>query len=278
MSHNIFTIINNRATCRAFQEKEIPAEIMDQLLDLACKSPSAGGFQTFSIIKVTEKEKKQELARLSRNQMFIARAPVNLVFCIDYRRLKRIVEAEPAPCLETDNIINFWMGIIDAAVSAQTLCLAAEAFGLKTVYIGNIINTLDRVSDLLRIPKYVCPAIMVTIGYPARVPTPPPRYDKSILIHEEEYRDISMDALMEAYRQKEGEQKKNATERLTQKVYNTAKAYHGVEYAEKCRQFILEKGYISSYQYWFGCYYLDEDIFMQGYKEFMKRQGFNWLE
>ncbi|HCJ58413.1 nitroreductase family protein [Lutispora sp.] len=279
MNDNIFDIISKRATCRSFIEKEIPEEIMDKLLDAACKSPSSGGFQTYSIIKVTEKEKKKQLVQLSRNQRFIEKAPVNLVFCIDFRRVKRIIEVEPSPCIETDTFMNFWMGIIDAAISAQTLCLAAEAYGLKTVYIGNIINTVDEVAKLLNIPQYVCPVIMVTIGYPTSIPKTSLKYDKSILVHEEEYKDIDIDVLMEAYKKKDGNQKIKAAEKLVEKIYNTAKAYHGEEYAEKCKQYILEKGIVSTYQYWFGCYYLEEEGFlsMQGYKEFMKGQGFKWL-
>jgi len=280
MSNDIIDIINNRATCRSYIEKEIPEEIMNQLLDAACKSPSSGGFQTYSIIKVTKKEKKEQLVKLCRNQKFIEKAPVSLIFCIDFRRVKRINEIEPAPCIETDTFMNFWMGLIDAAISAQTLCLAAEAFGLKTVYIGNIINMIDEAAKLLNIPEYVCPAVMVTIGYPTKTPSPTLRYDKSVLIHEEEYRDIDIDMLMKAYKEKDGSQKIKATERLVERIYNTAKAYHGVEHAEKCKQYILDKGIISTYQYWFGCYYLEEEGFlsMQGYKEFMKRQGFKWLE
>ena len=280
MSSKILDIIDNRASCRSFLEKEIPEEIMNQLLDVACKSPSSGGFQTYSIIKVTQKEKKEQLVKLCRNQKFIERAPVNLIFCIDFRRVKMINEVEPTPCIETDSFMNFWMGLIDAAVSAQTLCLAAEAFGLKTVYIGNIVNTVDKVTELLSIPQYVCPAIMVTIGYPKIVRKPPLRYDRNILIHKEEYKDIDIGVLMKAHKNKYGNQKIKAKESLIEKIYNIAHTYHGKEYAEKCKKYILDKGYISTYQYWFGCYYIDEEGFLdaQGYKEFMKKQGFNWLE
>lgn len=280
MSNNISDIIDNRATCRSFMEKEIPEEIMNQLLDAACKSPSSGGFQTYSIIKVTKKEKKQQLVTLCRNQKFIEKAPVSLIFCIDFRRVKRIIEVEPSPCTETDSFMNFWMGLIDAAISAQTLCLAAEAFGLKSVYIGNMVNTVDKVAELFNVPQYVCPAIMVTLGYPISLPKKSLKYNKSILVHEDEYHDMDIDIIMKAYKEKDGNQKIKATEKLIEKVYNTAKVYHGAEYAEKCKRYIQDKGIVSTYQYWFGCYYLEEEGFlnMQGYKDFMKKQGFNWLE
>ncbi|MBA1336186.1 MAG: hypothetical protein HPY66_2430 [Firmicutes bacterium] len=280
MSRDIFDIINHRASCRNFLEKEIPEEIMNQLLDAACKSPSSGGFQTYSIIKVTQKEKKEQLVKLCRNQKFIEKAPVNLVFCIDFRRIKRINEVEPAPFIETDTFANFWIGLMDAAISAQTLCLAAEALQLKTVYVGNLINRIDQAAALLNIPEYVCPVIMVTLGYPVSALKPPLRYDRNILVHEETYQDMDIEALMKAYKNKDGQQKIKASEKLVEKIYRTALTYHGEAYAEKCKKYILDKGYISMYQYWFGCYYIDEEGFldMKGYQAFMKKQGFRWLE
>ena len=70
---------------------------------------------------MTNIDKKEKLVEYSRNQRFIAKAPVSLVFCIDYRRIKRINEVQPTPFDETNNFMNLWMTIIDTAISAQTL-------------------------------------------------------------------------------------------------------------------------------------------------------------
>mgnify|MGYP000995260426 CR=1 FL=1 len=163
---NIYDIMNNRSSCRSFTDKEVTDETLDKILNVACKAPSSGGFQTYSIIKIRNEKTKSSLARLCRNQMFIEKAPVCLVFCIDYRRIKRINEVIPAPCDLTNNFMDFWMSVLDTAICAQTLCIAAEAENLKSVYIGNILNTIDQVSNLLKLPKYVCPSIMVVLGYP----------------------------------------------------------------------------------------------------------------
>lgn len=279
MENNIIDIINNRASCRSYLEKEIPEDILNQLLDAACRAPSGGGFQAYSIIKVTDKEKKDKLVDLCRGQKFISKAPVNLIFCIDYRRIKRINEVEPCPFDLTDKFMDFWMTIIDTAVAAHTLCLAAESYGLKSVYIGNILHTVDQVSELLNIPDYVCPSIMLTLGYPKTVPKQPTKYSRDIIVHEEEYKDTDIDKLVEAYNIKNNNWKMKLQEKFINRVYETALELHGKEYAEKCKEDILNKGYISSYQYWFGCYYLDGEDFMQldDYVKFMRKKGFNWI-
>lgn len=280
MSNEVIEVINQRASCRSFLEKEIPKQLLNQVLDSACKAPSSGGFQTYSIIKVTGKKKKEKLVELCRGQKFIAKAPVNLVFCIDFRRIKRINEIQPCPFNDTNSFMNLWMSIIDTAVSAHTLCLAAESLGLKSVYIGNILNRVDEVSKLLNIPEYVCPSILVTLGYPKSTVKQPLKYGREVIVHNEEYKDVDIDNLIKSYNTKNNSWKMKPQEKWINKIYETALKYHGKEYAERCKKDILEKGYISTYQYWFGCYYLEEEGFMhfEDYVRLMKEKGFNWIE
>lgn len=280
MEKGLFDIIENRASCRSFSDQEIPSDVLNRILEAAVKAPSGGGFQNYSIIKVTDREKREKLVKYSRNQKFIARAPVSLVFCIDYRRIKRINEVEPSPFAETDHFTNFWMSVIDTAICAQTACLAAEALGLKSVYIGNILNVGDKVSELLNLPDYVLPSIMVTLGYCLRNPKPSLKYDTNVLVHDEEYRDMDIGQLLGEYRKKYGDWHMKPNEKNTAKIYQTAAAWHGREYAELCRKYILERNSVSPYQFWFGCYYLEEKDFMgfTEYQAFMEKKGFRWMK
>lgn len=279
MGKEIFEIIDNRASCRNFLEKEIPGGILEQVLEAAVKAPSGGGFQNYSIVKVTSREKKELLAKYSRGQKFIAKAPVSLVFCIDYRRVKRINEVQPAPFAETDSFTNLWMSIIDTAICAQTMCLAAEALGLRSVYIGNILNLSDKVAELLKLPDYVLPSIMVTLGYPGGSARPSRKYGVDVLVHEEEYHDMDMEQLLREYREKYSGWNMKPSEKNAGTIYETAAAYHGPAYAELCKKYILEKNAVSPYQYWFGCYYLDEEGFMgfEEFRAFMEKKGFKWV-
>lgn len=277
---NIYEIINNRSSCRSFTGEEITEDVLQRILDAACKAPSGGGFQTYSIIQIKNNETKKGLARLCRGQKFIERAPVCLVFCIDYRRIKRINEVIPAPCNLTDNFMNFWMAILDTAISAQTMCLAAEAEGLKSVFIGNIINTVDRVSDLLNLPEYVCPSIMVVLGYPSsKCSSLSKKYNINVVVHDEQYKDMDIDDLMTEYEKKYEDWNMKPAENIVNKVYETCFKLHGNEFAEKVKAYVEKNNEISSYQFWMGYYYLNQDGFLDidGYVNFMKKQGFNWL-
>lgn len=277
---NLYDILNNRASCRNFINKEIADELLNKIIDAACKAPSSGGFQTYSIIKVKNSETKRELSRLCRNQMFIEKASVCLVFCIDYRRIKQLNEVIPAPCDLTNQFMDFWMSVIDTAICAQTMCIVAEAEGLKSVFIGNIINTIDRVSSLLKLPKYVCPSIMVVLGYPKNKSVLSKKYDAKIIVHEEEYKDIEIKNLINEYKKKYENWNMKPTVNMIDKIYDTCCKLQGIEFADQFKNYVLEYNNISPYQFWLGYYYLRQEGFLdfQGYKDFMKRQGFNWLE
>lgn len=280
MEHDIYKLIAERATCRSYLRDPIPDEILNRVLEAGCQSPSGGGFQAISIIKVTDSEKRKALVPLCRNQTFIATAPVTLVVCIDYHRMERIIDMEPAPFRETDLFPNLWMGVWDAAICAHTMVLAAQAEGLGSCYIGNLLNRMDEATKLLGLPRRVVPAIMLTLGYPKVARKQPPKYPASVLVHENTYQELPDETLYRAYRKQNRYQKMPPRDAHVEACCAMAKQLHGEEYAQRVRADIAKKGYISPYQYWFGCWYLDEPEFLDwnGYRTYFKNQGFNWLE
>ena len=75
-----------RKSVRAYEQGPIPEEDVRAILEAALQAPTAGNMTLYTIIRVTDKEKKQALAKSCDNQPFIASAPLVLVFCADYKR------------------------------------------------------------------------------------------------------------------------------------------------------------------------------------------------
>ena len=70
---------------RVYEDKAIEKEKLDLILEAAFRAPTAGNQMLYSIINITEQERKEKLAVLCDNQPFIAKAPVVLVsgqYCI----------------------------------------------------------------------------------------------------------------------------------------------------------------------------------------------------
>ena len=66
MEQDIYQLIAERATCRSYRPDPIPDEVLNRILEAGCKSPSGGGFQALSIIKITDPEKRKALSTVIR--------------------------------------------------------------------------------------------------------------------------------------------------------------------------------------------------------------------
>ncbi len=276
---DFYDLVARRASCRSFLPDPIPEDVLRRILTAGCQSPNGGGFQTYSILCVQDPEKKKALARLSRNQGFIARAPMNLVFCIDFHRTEQVLRTEPAPFARTADCKELWMGLMDCAICAQTVVLAAEAEGLASCYIGNILNKLDQVTDLLELPDKVCPAIMLTIGYPRRRRKQPPRYPLELMVHRDRYHEPDDETVYQAYRRQNQYRKWAVRESSLASIEAMARKTGGEDLARRVLEDIREKGSLGPYQYWFGVYYTEDDEFLhyEDYARYFRDHGFTWL-
>jgi len=90
-------IINNRTTCRNFSDEKISKNTIQLLLDAATKTPSGGDLQAISIIQIEDESSRKFLRKLSLNQSYVEKAPLNLLFCIDWHRTIRMCSLDPSP-------------------------------------------------------------------------------------------------------------------------------------------------------------------------------------
>ena len=75
----------NHRTIREFKDEEIPEEILNTLIEVARRTASSTAMQASSIIRVTSKELKKEIAKIC-NQEYVERAPELLIFIVDQYR------------------------------------------------------------------------------------------------------------------------------------------------------------------------------------------------
>lgn len=278
--HDIFELMKSRCSCRNFTDEPIPAELLDRLLTASVSGPSSGGFQNYSIIKVTEPEEKAQLAQCCRGQSFIGKAAVNLVYCIDLHRERRIsdaMHAVPDTSLDYQKLILL---TIDAAVAAQNFCVAAEENGIGTVYIGNVLNQQKDVAELLRLPEMVVPVIMVTAGWPGAKGVVSGKYPVSVMVHDGYYEEKDIEVLKEAFDAKYDGWKMKPNDKLMEKIGQTAAAYKGEEYRRANRETLLDSSYVDPLSFWYGYYYAGAEGAMsqEDHKRFLESQGLSFLK
>lgn len=173
---------------RAFLPDPLPAGALDAILTAARSSPTSSNLQAYSVIVVTEPERKARLAELSGRQRFIAEAPVFLVFCADQWRLQYVCDRQGYPMV-AQYLDAFVIAVVDAALAAQNAVVAAESLGLGTCYVGSIRNDIAAVCNLLGLPQRVMPVTGLSVGYAAPWARPglKPRLPARVTVHRERY-------------------------------------------------------------------------------------------
>ncbi len=113
-----------------------------------------------------ETERKSRLAELAGQQQFIRDAPLLLVWLADLSRLDRIAAEHQAQVDGTHYLEEFIVGVVDAALAAQSALIAAESLGLGAVYIGAMRNLPEQIAAELALPPHVFAVFGMSVGYP----------------------------------------------------------------------------------------------------------------
>ncbi|MCI8327705.1 MAG: nitroreductase [Lachnospiraceae bacterium] len=154
-----------RKSVRVFTEKEISAEKKEHILNAAIQAPSAGCQLLYTILDITDQNRKEKLADLCDHQAFIAKAKMVLVFCADCQKwLSFYKEAGLSP--RKPGRGDLFLAVEDAVIAAQNAVTAAESLGIGSCYIGDVMENAEEMKVLFDLPSYVYPACMLVLGYP----------------------------------------------------------------------------------------------------------------
>jgi nitroreductase len=162
---DILSAVKKRRSIRDFQKKDIPDELLDKLVEALIWAPSAGNLQARRFYFVKDEKIRKMIAAAALNQNFIAEAPLVIIGCTDSRISFKYGERGV-----------FLYSIQDVAASIMCMMLVAHDLGLGSVWVGAFGE--EGVSRVLDLPKYLRPVAIVPVGYPSKVPGPPPRISK----------------------------------------------------------------------------------------------------
>jgi nitroreductase len=146
-------IIRIRRSVRKYKSDPIPDELLDQMLEALRLAPSACNYQPWRFIVVRDRATREAVAHASRDQMFIAQAPVVIVGC-------------GFPDKAFQRMGGYGNSIdLDLAIALDHLMLAAAEAGLGTCWIGAFDE--QAVKDILGVPEDAKVVALTPLGYPA---------------------------------------------------------------------------------------------------------------
>lgn len=240
---------NLRRTVRKYLDKNIPAELLQSMLESAMRAPTTGNMQLYSAIVTTDKEIKRRLSPCHFNQPQVMSAPAVITFCADYNRFIKWCEASEA-VPGYNNFQSFMTATLDATIFAQQFNTIAELNGLGCCYLGTTTYNAEEIAEVLNLPKMVIPIITITVGYPDGDATQVERLPIDGIIHHDTYNDYSENRVREIHREKEsldvnkGYVAENGKKTLAQVFTDVRYTKTDCEtFSEKFYRFIAKQGY-----------------------------------
>ena len=208
--NEIIRSLYERKSVRVFEDRPVDGALKKAVLEAALQAPTAGNMALYTVLDITDPEKKACLAKSCDDQPFIATAPVVLIFCADYRRWYDVF-CRNVPEVRKPDMGDLFLAEADAVIAAQNAVVAAQSLGLGSCYIGDITENFEYHQKLLGLPQYVVPAAMLVMGWPTeqqKARPKPARFSVEDMVHENGYdmeKSGRMEAMLSGQSGKEGE-------------------------------------------------------------------------
>lgn len=192
MNRTIERLLSHRSI-RRFKEQTIAPELLRSVIAAGQAASTSSFCQSTSVIRVTDPDKRAQMAVWAGNQPYVATAPEFLVFCADLWRAHHNIHLGAEP--EGIDLDSFsWTeqlitSVVDTALFAQNCAVAAESAELGICFIGGIRNEIGAVSDCLGLPQLVVPLFGLCLGYPDQEPSVRPRLPQPLVLFDDAYPD-----------------------------------------------------------------------------------------
>ena len=143
---DVFEAVQQRRSIRAYQDKPVPRETIEKILEAGRLAPSARNSEPWHFIVVTDAEKRKALSK-GMFAKFLTQVPAVIVACGDHK-------ASPD-----------WYAV-DVGLAVENMVLTATGEGLGTCCVGSF-NEKD-VKAVLKIPENFEVIVMIAVGYSAQ--------------------------------------------------------------------------------------------------------------
>ncbi len=162
------SLIFSRRSVRKYQEKEIPDEMLTDILEAAMAAPSAVKKDPWHFIVVKKEETLKQIASLLPNGKMLARAAAGIVVCGDIEKAH-------------DQLESYMLQDCSAAI--ENALIAANALGLGACWLG-VHPRKDRMEGLCKLfnlPPHIIPISAIALGFPGEHPEARTRYNADLV-------------------------------------------------------------------------------------------------
>ena len=172
-----YEVINNRRSIRQFEDKEIPRDVLERILNAGLKAPSSNHQRRWELVTLTDKTIIHDLAQIVRPypcRITEPKTPQQEMFKIAYPRQRTMIEESACiilpffkqkyPMTEDKN----GYGLMDYGATwalVENMLLAATAEGLGSVVHIPVKKEPEQIKAFLNIPDGWYLPTLVILGY-----------------------------------------------------------------------------------------------------------------
>lgn len=172
-----YDVINTRRSIRQFEDKTIPQDVLERILDAGLKAPSSNHQRRWELVTLTDKTIIHDLAQIVRPypcRITEPKTPQQEMFKIAYPRQRSMIEEcacvvlpffkQKYPMTEDKN----GYGLMDYGATwalVENMLLAATAEGLGSVVHIPVKKEPEQIKTFLKIPDGWYLPTLVILGY-----------------------------------------------------------------------------------------------------------------
>ncbi|MGX7030332.1 NADPH-dependent oxidoreductase [Vagococcus zengguangii] len=158
--------MKEHVSVREFETTPLSEEMKQALIEAAQSGSSSNFVQAFSIIEITDPQKREALANITNSAEYVKNTGTFYVFVADLYRHATILETHQKSLDGIRNMESLLVAVVDTTIAAEDMSVAAESMDLGICYIGGIRNDMKQVAEILDLPPFTVPLFGLTVGIP----------------------------------------------------------------------------------------------------------------
>ena len=170
----ITELLRNRFSVRKFQDKPIPDDVVQSMLEAGRLSPSGGNEQPWAFGIITDRNLIAQIVEIAYQQEWIAKAPLLIVLCTvgvgderggrDIQRQRFPEYTEAIKKIDQDLYWALNQEEHQTKIVGTHMALVALEHGVGSCWVSRF--DVKRVAKLLNLPGGTMPSEILVLGYP----------------------------------------------------------------------------------------------------------------
>ena len=183
---DFFELLDKRRSVRNFEDKEVPFELIEEIIKDATKAPNAGNMQLWRFVVINNREYLKKISDANK-KVFLADIESNpnspwKGYAAQFQREDFNMFHNAPAAVYIVGTAKMQTIVQDCSLAGAYFMLSAAARGLGTCWIaqGAFIEDKEILSELA-IPENYKIVAPIIIGYPKQVPSMPARREPKLL-------------------------------------------------------------------------------------------------